>query len=57
MVRWRETVLQMKADRVDTLIEIGSGKVLAGLVRRIDREMSAMSVSDPDGIEKFLATL
>lgn len=57
MVRWRETVLQMKADGVDTLIEIGSGKVLAGLVRRIDREMSAMSVSDPDGIEKFLATL
>ena len=57
MVRWRETVLQMRRDGVDTLIEIGSGKVLAGLVRRIDREMSAMSVSDPDGIEKFLATL
>ncbi|MGB0575606.1 MAG: ACP S-malonyltransferase [Alphaproteobacteria bacterium] len=57
MVRWRETVLQMRGDGVDTLIEIGSGKVLAGLVRRIDREMSAMSVSDPDGIEKFLATL
>ena len=57
MVRWRESVLQMKTDGVDTLIEIGSGKVLAGLVRRIDREMSALSVSDPEGVEKFLATL
>jgi [acyl-carrier-protein] S-malonyltransferase len=49
--------LQMKTDGVDTLVEIGSGKVLAGLVRRIDREMSALSVSDPEGVEKFLATL
>ena len=57
MVRWRESVLQMKTDGVDTLVEIGSGKVLAGLVRRIDREMSALSVSDPEGVEKFLATL
>jgi len=57
MVRWRESVLQMKTDGVDTLVEVGSGKVLTGLVRRIDREMSAMSVSDPEGIEKFLATL
>jgi [acyl-carrier-protein] S-malonyltransferase len=57
MVRWRESVLQMKADGVDTLVEIGSGKVLTGLVRRIDREMSALSVSDPEGVEKFLATL
>lgn len=57
MVRWRESVLQMKADGVDTLIEIGSGKVLSGLVRRIDREMSALSVPDPDGVEKFLGSL
>ncbi len=57
MVRWRESVLQMKADGVDTLVEIGSGKVLAGLVRRIDREMSAVSVSDLDGVEKFLGSL
>ena len=57
MVRWRESVLQMKLEGVDTLVEIGSGKVLGGLVRRIDREISGVSVSDPDGVDKFLASL
>ena len=57
MVRWRESVMQMKKEGVDTLVEIGSGKVLGGLVRRIDREMSGVSISDPDGVEKFLGSL
>ena len=57
MVRWRESVLQMKKEGVDRLVEIGAGKVLAGLVRRIDREMSGVSISDPEGIEKFLLSL
>ncbi|NKB20659.1 MAG: ACP S-malonyltransferase [Alphaproteobacteria bacterium] len=57
LVRWRESVLQMKADGVDTVVEIGSGKVLAGLMRRIDREMSGLSVSNPEGVENFLGTL
>ncbi|MBK17990.1 MAG: [acyl-carrier-protein] S-malonyltransferase [Rhodospirillaceae bacterium] len=56
LVRWRESVLQMKEDGVDKLVEIGSGKVLAGLVRRIDREISAVSVSDPESVESFLAS-
>lgn len=57
MVRWRECVLAMKDSDVDTLVEIGAGKVLSGLTRRIDREMNALSVSDPDGVEAFLKTL
>jgi [acyl-carrier-protein] S-malonyltransferase len=57
MVRWRESVLQMKKEGVDRLVEIGAGKVLGGLVRRIDREMSGVSISDPEGIEKFLLSL
>jgi len=57
MVRWRESILQMKKEGVDRLVEIGAGKVLAGLVRRIDREMSGVSISDPEGIEKFLSSL
>ncbi len=54
MVRWRESVLAMKAHGVDTLVELGAGRVLSGLVRRIDRDLSAVSVSDPAGVEAFL---
>jgi [acyl-carrier-protein] S-malonyltransferase len=57
MVRWRESVLQMKKEGVDKLVEIGTGKVLVGLVKRIDREISGVSVSDPKGVEKFLLSL
>jgi len=57
MVRWRECVLAMKARGVDTLVEIGAGTVLTGLARRIDRELTAVSVSDPAGVDSFLETL
>ncbi len=54
MVRWHESVLYMKGQDVDTLVEIGAGKVLSGLARRIDREIGAVSVGTPADIEKFL---
>ncbi len=57
MVRWRECVLAMKEIDVDTLVEIGSGKVLSGLVRRIDPDLSAIAISDPAGVEAFLKTI
>lgn len=57
MVRWRECVLAIKAREVDTLVEIGAGKVLSGLTRRIDRDLNGLSVGDPDGVESFLKTL
>jgi [acyl-carrier-protein] S-malonyltransferase len=47
-VRWRESVLAMKATGVDRMIELGSGKVLAGLVKRIDREVVTLSVGSPE---------
>ena len=57
MVRWRESVLFMKANGVDTLVEIGAGKVLSGLARRIDRDLSAQNVGLPEDVEAFLSTL
>lgn len=54
LVRWRESVLLMKENGVDTLAELGAGRVLSGLARRIDRGLSAVSVSDPEGVEAFL---
>lgn len=55
-VRWRESVLALKAKGVDNIIEIGAGKVLAGLVKRIDKELVATSIQTPADIDAFLKT-
>jgi [acyl-carrier-protein] S-malonyltransferase len=56
MVRWRESVQYMKSQGVDTLVECGTGKVLSGLVKRIDREMAGLALNTPADIEAFLKT-
>lgn len=56
-VRWRETILAMAAGGVDQTVEIGAGKVLAGLNRRIDNSLECTSVATPDDIDAFLNTL
>ena len=56
-VRWRESVLYMKAQGVDTLVELGAGKVLGGLAKRIDKELSGSSVGTPADIDAFLKSL
>ncbi|AWU93947.1 ACP S-malonyltransferase [Azospirillum ramasamyi] len=57
MVRWRECVLFMKEQGVERLVEVGSGKVLAGLTKRIDKDLAAVSVGTPADVESFLKTL
>ncbi len=57
MVRWREGVLAMRERDVDTLVELGNGKVLSGLTRRIDRDMASMNAGTPEEIEALLAAL
>lgn len=57
LVRWRESVLRMKSEGVDTVVEVGVGRVLASLVKRIDRDLATMSVGTPAEIEVFLKTL
>jgi [acyl-carrier-protein] S-malonyltransferase len=57
MVRWRECVLTMKDQGVDSLVEIGVGKVLSGLARRIDRDLGAVQAGTPETIEEFLKNL
>ncbi len=54
-VRWTESVQHMAQHGITTCIEIGPKDVLAGLVRRIDNTLTAMSVGDPKGIELLLA--
>jgi [acyl-carrier-protein] S-malonyltransferase len=55
-VRWRESVLYMKAQGVEQLVECGAGSVLAGLTKRIDKEIVAVSLQAPEDIENFLET-
>ena len=57
LVRWRESVLFMKSKDVGALVELGSGKVLSGLVKRIDKEMQGIAVNGPADIETFLKTV
>ncbi|MCL6706829.1 ACP S-malonyltransferase [Pseudomonas sp. R2.Fl] len=56
-VRWRETVEWFGANGVDTLYEIGSGKVLTGLARRIDKNINGIAVNTPADIDAALAVL
>lgn len=57
MVRWRESVGLMRDAGVDTQIEAGSGKVLTGMARCIDRDLNAVSLQGPADIEGFLKTV
>ena len=56
-VRWRECVMYMTANGVTHFYEIGSGKVLAGLAKRIDPSVNAVSIGSPADIDAALAQL
>jgi [acyl-carrier-protein] S-malonyltransferase len=57
LVRWRESVLFMKAHGVERMVEIGAGKVLSGLIKRIDREIAASAAGEPGEVEALMKTL
>ena len=56
-VRWRESVLFMRDNGVEEFIEIGSGKVLTGLTRRVDQNLKSSSIQGPNEIDEFLRSL
>ncbi len=55
MVRWRESVAWMAGQGVEKVVELGAGKVLSGLTRRIDRALTAQSAETPQEVEAVLA--
>ena len=56
-VRWRECVGYLAGNGVTEVFEIGSGKVLAGLAKRIEKSLEALSLGTPDDIEAALPRL
>jgi [acyl-carrier-protein] S-malonyltransferase len=56
VVRWRETMLYLKANGVDTVYEVGAGRVLTGIARRFEG-IEARSVGTPDELEAASAAL
>lgn len=53
-VRWVETIEYMEQQGVDTLLELGPGKVLTSFNKRIDNSIKSLSVSDPNSLETAL---
>jgi [acyl-carrier-protein] S-malonyltransferase len=56
-VRWRESVLWLKDQGITELVECGSGKVLSGLAKRIDRAVADRALNTPADIDAFVAEL
>ncbi len=56
-VRWRESVMYMAAQGVTGVYEIGAGKALSGMVKRIDRGLTATAVGSPDDVAAVAAAL
>ncbi|MGP4080266.1 ACP S-malonyltransferase [Pseudalkalibacillus sp. R45] len=56
-VRWEETVRYLLGEGVDTFIEIGPGKVLSGLVKKVHRRATTIAISDPDSLETAVKKL
>ena len=52
-VRWRETITWLGENGVTSLVEVGSGKVLSGLAKRINRDLSSKSVATADDVAAF----
>ena len=53
-VRWEETMMNMIADGFDEFYEVGPGKVLQGLLKRINRDVSCISIDKFEDVEKYI---
>lgn len=56
-VRWTDCVARMAAEGCRTLLEVGPGKVLTGLLKRIDSELTGFAIEDPAGLDRAAAAL
>ena len=56
-VRWRESVMWMAQHGVTEAWEVGAGKALSGMIRRIEREMAVRQVGTPEEVTAAVASL
>ncbi len=56
-VRWTETIEKLSSNGVKTVAEIGPGKVLQGLIKRIDKTITGVSINTQDSLDKALALI
>ena len=56
-VQWKDSVIAMVDSGVNQFVEFGAGGVLAGLIKRIDREVAVSAVADPDSVRKLASTI
>lgn len=56
-VLWEDIVEELIKNGVDTFVEIGSGKVLAGLIKKINRDVTVLSAGDAESVKSVAATL
>lgn len=56
-VRWRESMIRLAEEGVEALLEIGSGKVLSGLAKRIDGRLEGKPVNTPEDVEEIAKLL
>jgi [acyl-carrier-protein] S-malonyltransferase len=56
-VRWRESLLSMAELGVETIVELGAGRVLSGLAKRTLPGVATVALGTPDEIDAFVATL
>ncbi len=54
-VRWTDSIGSLRGNGIELLLELGPGRVLTGLARRIDRDLQALAVEDPESLDKALA--
>ena len=52
-VRWRESIIYMINNNVKNFVEIGPGKILSGMIKRIDRNVNIVSVNELDDIKNI----
>jgi [acyl-carrier-protein] S-malonyltransferase len=57
MVRWRETIELFAQNEVEEVVELGVGRVLTGLVKRVNRDLAAVSLATPADLDAFVKRL
>ncbi|KGX83435.1 ACP S-malonyltransferase [Pontibacillus marinus] len=53
-VRFEETIKNMMDKDIDAFVEVGNGKVLSGLIRKVNRRMKTFTIQDPESLQQFL---